>query len=106
MYFRDLGLHAALTDQCKQMGYIEPTPIQKQAIPVILAGSDLIACAETGTGKTAAFLLPILHKLMTGKRPVGTRVLVLAPTRELANQTEVFCRGFASKGITCTPLIG
>src|SRR5690348_6241061 len=106
MNFKDLGLPAVLTDKCEQLGYTEPTPIQKQAIPVVLEGSDLVACAETGTGKTAAFLLPILHKLMTGKRPVGTKVLVLAPTRELANQTEVFCRGFASKGISCTPLIG
>jgi len=106
MNFKELGLHAALTRQCEQMGYKEPTPIQKQAIPVVLEGSDLVACAETGTGKTAAFLLPVLHKLMTGKRPVGTQVLVLAPTRELANQTEVFCRQFAPKDITCAALIG
>jgi ATP-dependent RNA helicase RhlE len=106
MNFRDLGLHAVLTEKCEQMGYSEPTPIQKQAIPVVFGGGDLIACAETGTGKTAAFLLPILHKLTTGKRPVGTKVLVLAPTRELANQTEVFCRQFAPKGITCTSIIG
>jgi len=88
------------------MGYREPTPIQEKAIPIVLEGSDLIACAETGTGKTAAFLLPILHKLMTGKRPVGTKVLVLAPTRELATQTELFCRQFSPKGVTCTALIG
>jgi ATP-dependent RNA helicase RhlE len=106
MNFKDLGLDAVLTAKCGQMGYREPTPIQKQAIPVVLAGRDLIACAETGTGKTAAFVLPILHELMTGKRPVGTKVLVLAPTRELANQTELFCRQFAPKGITCTALIG
>jgi len=106
MNFKDLGLHAALTEKCEQMGYTEPTPIQNKAIPVVLDGGDLIAFAETGTGKTAAFLLPILHKLMTGNRPVGTKVLVLAPTRELANQTEVFCRNFAPKGITCTALIG
>jgi ATP-dependent RNA helicase RhlE len=106
MNFKDLGLHAVLTDKCEQMGYKEPTHIQLKAIPVVLEGSDLIAFAETGTGKTAAFLLPILHKLMTGKRPVGTKVLVLAPTRELANQTEAFCRRFAPKGITCAALIG
>jgi len=106
MNFKDLGLHAVLTDRCEQMGYREPTLIQKQAIPVVLEGGDLIACAETGTGKTAAFLLPILHKLIIGKRPVGTSVLVLAPTRELANQTDIFCRQFAPKGITCTSLIG
>ena len=106
MNFKDLDLHAVLTDKCEQMGYQEPTHIQRKAIPVVLEGGDLIAFAETGTGKTAAFLLPILHKLMTGKRPVGTKVLVLAPTRELANQTELFCRQFAPKGITCTALIG
>ena len=106
MNFRELGLHAVLTDKCEQMGYTEPTPIQNKAIPVVLNGGDLIALAETGTGKTAAFLLPVLHKLMTGKRPIGTKVLVLAPTRELANQTEIFCRNFAPTGITCTSLIG
>ena len=106
MNFKDLGLHSVLTDRCINMGYREPTPIQEKAIPVVLEGSDLIACAETGTGKTAAFLLPILHKLMTGKRPVGTKVLVLAPTRELATQTELFCRQFSPKGVTCTALIG
>ena len=106
MNFKDLGLHAALTDKCEQMGYTEPTPIQKQAIPLVFEGRDLIACAETGTGKTAAFLLPTLQKLATGKRPVGTKVLVLAPTRELANQTDAACRQFAAKGITCTSIIG
>jgi len=106
MNFKDLGLHAALTDKCEQMGYTEPTPIQKQAIPIVFEGRDLIACAETGTGKTAAFLLPTLQKLATGKRPVGTKVLVLAPTRELANQTDAACRKFAAKGITCTSIIG
>lgn len=66
----------------------------------------MIACAETGTGKTAAFLLPILNKLIDGKKGPGTRVLVLSPTRELANQTEEFCRQFAPKGVTCTAIIG
>jgi len=106
MNFKDLGLHSVLTDKCGQMGYTEPTPIQKQAIPVVLSGGDLIACAETGTGKTAAFLLPILQQLHEGKNLPGTRVLVLSPTRELANQTEAFCRQFATKGITCTAIIG
>ena len=81
MNFKDLGLHSGLTDKCRQMGYLEPTPIQKQAIPVVLEGGDVVAYAETGTGKTAAFLLPILQKLATGKRPVGTKVLVLAVAR-------------------------
>ncbi len=106
MSFKDLGLQPFLTDKCEQMGYIEPTPIQKQAIPVVLEGGDIIATAETGTGKTAAFLLPILQKLNTGKRPVGMKVLVLSPTRELANQTDEACRQFAPKGITCASIIG
>jgi ATP-dependent RNA helicase RhlE len=106
MTFNDLGLQSFLTDKCEQSGYTQPTPIQEQAIPVVLNGGDVIAVAETGTGKTAAFLLPILHKLNTGKRPVGTKVLVLAPTRELANQTELACRQFAPKGISCTAIIG
>ncbi len=106
MNFRDLGLASVLTDKCASMGYTEPTPIQKQAIPVVMSGRDMIACAETGTGKTAAFLLPILNKLIEGGKRPGTRVLVLSPTRELANQTEEFCRQFAPKGITCTAIIG
>lgn len=106
MNFKDLGLASVLTDKCASMGYTEPTPIQKQAIPVVMNGRDMIACAETGTGKTAAFLLPILNKLIAGPKGPGTRVLVLSPTRELANQTEEFCRQFAPKGITCTAIIG
>lgn len=88
------------------MGYETPTPIQKQAIPAVLKGRDLIACAETGTGKTAAFLLPILNTLLDGPKRPGTRVLILSPTRELANQTEEACRKLAPKGITCTAIIG
>ena len=106
MSFSNLGLLSELSDKCKQMGYTEPTPIQEQAIPVILSGKDMIACAETGTGKTAAFLLPIIHKLIEAKKRPGTRVLVLSPTRELANQTEEFCRKFAPKGVSCTAIIG
>ena len=106
MTFKDLGLLPFLTDRCRQLGYTQPTPIQQQAIPVLLEGGDIIACAETGTGKTAAFLLPILQQLSEGKKGPGTRVLVLSPTRELANQTEAACRQFAPKGITCTAIIG
>src|SRR5689334_13117988 len=85
MNFAELGLQPSLADRCKSLGFIEPTPIQRQAIPVILGGSDLIGCAATGTGKTAAFLLPMLQHLSTTKRP-GVRMLVLSPTRELASQ--------------------
>ncbi len=75
------------------MGYVEPTPIQLRAIPLILAGQDVIGSAQTGTGKTAAFALPILSQL--GARSAGTRVLVLEPTRELAAQVETAIRDFA-----------
>jgi len=87
MNFSELGLGAAQLRVCESMGYANPTPIQRQAIPVILEGHDLIGCAETGTGKTAAFLLPILQRLSDSRRP-GVRALVLAPTRELALQIQ------------------
>ncbi len=87
MNFSQLGLASAQLRACESLGYKEPTPIQGQAIPVILSGRDLIGCAETGTGKTAAFLLPIIQKISESPRP-GIRVLVLAPTRELALQIQ------------------
>src|SRR5947208_2048688 len=87
MDFSQLGLAPAQLSACKSLGYNEPTPIQRQAIPVILSGRDVIGCAETGTGKTAAFFLPIIQKLSERSRP-GLRVLVLAPTRELALQIQ------------------
>src|SRR3989440_4303287 len=87
MNFSQLGLAPAQLRACQSLGYNEPTPIQRQAIPVILSGRDVIGCAETGTGKTAAFLLPILQKISESSRP-GLRVLVLAPTRELALQIQ------------------
>ena len=69
------------------MGYTKPTPIQEQAIPIILEHKDLIACAQTGTGKTAAFVLPILHKILNSNhRHLNT--LILTPTRELAMQIQ------------------
>ena len=85
MNFSELGLAPAQVNVCKSLGYISPTAIQRQAIPVILTGRDVIGCAETGTGKTAAFLLPVIQRLSESRRP-GLRVLVLAPTRELALQ--------------------
>ena len=87
MNFSQLGLAPAQVRACESLGYTEPTPIQKEAIPIVLSGADLIGCAETGTGKTAAFLLPIIQKITERQRP-GVRVLVLAPTRELAIQIE------------------
>jgi ATP-dependent RNA helicase RhlE len=85
MNFSQLGLAPAQVSACESLGYKIPTPIQRQAIPVILTGRDVIGCAETGTGKTAAFLLPVIQGLSGSVRP-GLRVLVLAPTRELALQ--------------------
>src|SRR5215510_12152991 len=87
MNFSQLGLADAQLRVCKSLGYLNPTPIQVKGIPLILKGADVIGCAETGTGKTAAFLLPIIQKLSTQTRP-GIRVLVLAPTRELALQIQ------------------
>jgi ATP-dependent RNA helicase RhlE len=83
--FTSLGLHADLLKGIRELGFIRPTPIQEVAIPPALEGRDLLACAQTGSGKTAAFLLPILHRLIGKPRRV-TRVLVLTPTRELAAQ--------------------
>ncbi len=85
MPFSALKLHSDLLKGIKELGFTRPTPIQEAAIPPALAGRDVLACAMTGSGKTAAFLLPILHKLMGRPRGV-TRALVLTPTRELAAQ--------------------
>jgi superfamily II DNA/RNA helicase len=87
--FSDFHLHPSLLKALEAAGFAEPTPIQSAALPVMLAGHDMIGSAQTGTGKTAAFMLPALHRLAEPKlrRPRGPRVLVLAPTRELAAQT-------------------
>ncbi len=90
MDFKQLGLQSALVSACESAGFTEPTPIQEQGIPAILEGLDIIACAETGTGKTAAFLLPLIQRL-TENKTNGVAVLVLAPTRELASQIEAAC---------------
>jgi ATP-dependent RNA helicase RhlE len=87
--FSELGLNADLLKALAAEGYTVPTPIQAQAIPSVMAGRDLQGIAQTGTGKTAAFALPILHRLAANRRPAPrhhTRVLVLSPTRELAAQ--------------------
>jgi ATP-dependent RNA helicase RhlE len=93
MAFSKLGLSNAMLEGVKAMGYVEPTPIQLRAIPLILAGTDVIGSAQTGTGKTAAFALPILSQL--GHHSPQPRVLVLEPTRELAAQVETATRDFA-----------
>ena len=105
MNFRELGLLPSLTEKCESLGYTEPTPIQKQAIPLVLDGKNVIATAATGTGKTAAFLLPILQRLSISQKK-GSTVLILSPTRELANQTDAACRELAPKHIRCASIIG
>src|ERR687890_1404774 len=94
-------LHPDLLKGIKELGFSRPTPIQEQAIPPALEGRDVLACAMTGSGKTAAFLLPILHRLMGTKRGT-TRALILTPTRELAAQIEEHLRQLAVH----TPLTG
>ncbi|MDR3403588.1 MAG: DEAD/DEAH box helicase [Chthoniobacter sp.] len=97
MPFAALGLEPRLLSALKDAEYVEPTPIQSAAIPKILAGTDVIGVAQTGTGKTAAFVLPMLQ-LLASRPPVGTkkiRALVLAPTRELAVQIEENARAYA-----------
>ena len=85
--FESLALHPSLLKGIHDLGYLRPTPIQAEAIPAILEGRDVIGCAQTGTGKTAAFVLPILHKLLQGKSGKHIRALIVAPTRELALQS-------------------
>lgn len=86
MTFNDLPLLSPLQRSVRQAGYVTPTPIQSSAIPVVLDGNDLLATAQTGTGKTAAFALPILQRLSQSHHGTGIRCLVLTPTRELAQQ--------------------
>jgi ATP-dependent RNA helicase RhlE len=102
--FSQLGLDPALAFAVQQMGYTEPTPIQQQAIPLVLAGRDVIGSAQTGTGKTAAFALPILQRLGTHG---ALRCLVLEPTRELALQVEEAFKTFSKfTGLRATVVYG
>jgi len=107
MSFASLGLSDALLRAVADNGYTQPTPIQLQAIPAVLAGGDLLAGAQTGTGKTAGFVLPILQRLSTAPRTPGRspiRVLILTPTRELAAQVEESVRTYG-KYLKCTSTV-
>jgi ATP-dependent RNA helicase RhlE len=98
--FHGFGLAAPLNAALADLGFARPTPIQAQAIPTLMKGRDLIGIAQTGTGKTAAFALPILHKLAADRHPApkgGARVLVLSPTRELASQIAESFRDLSAK---------
>lgn len=95
--FADLGLRSELLDAVRESGYVKPTAIQQEAIPPALAGQDVIGCAQTGTGKTAAFVLPMLHHLADSPERHGDiRGLILVPTRELAQQVERSVGTYAS----------
>ena len=108
--FADFGLSAPIQKALATEGYETPTPIQAQAIPHVMAGRDLLGIAQTGTGKTAAFALPILHRLLADKRPAprrGCRVLVLSPTRELASQIADSFRDYGRQtGLRSTVMFG
>jgi len=104
--FSDFNFDPKLSEGLESMGYEKPTPIQEQAIPLILENKDVIACAQTGTGKTAAYILPVLHKIIhTDHRHLNT--LVIAPTRELAQQIDQQIEGFAYfTGVSSIPVYG
>jgi len=98
MNFSSLKLHNDIVAQTKSLGYKQPTPIQQQAIPALLNKKDIIGLAQTGTGKTLAFLLPIIHHLIiTSEQSHKIKVLILAPTRELAEQIHLVTQKFAKK---------
>ena len=108
--FTDLGLAKPLLQALATEGYETPTPIQAQAIPLVMEGKDLLGIAQTGTGKTAAFALPILHRLAADRKPAvrrGCRVLVLSPTRELATQIAESFRAYGKHmGMTVAVVFG
>jgi superfamily II DNA/RNA helicase len=95
MKFNNFNLSKNLEDGLEMMGFVDATPIQQQSIPIILSGDDLIACAQTGTGKTAAFVLPILSLLCSKKQNNKVKALIIAPTRELAKQIDMQIEGFS-----------
>jgi ATP-dependent RNA helicase RhlE len=109
MLFSELGLSKALLDTLDGLHLTTPTPIQVQAIPLVLEGGDVIGLAQTGTGKTAAFSLPILHRLAPGKKaaPKKARALILAPTRELSAQIARSVKDYGRKlHLTSTVVVG
>ncbi len=109
MTFEELNLSPAILKAITACGYTTPTPVQEQAIPLVMAGSDLIATAQTGTGKTAAFVLPALERLtVPSKVPgKGPRILVLTPTRELASQVmDAACKYGRGVRIRCGSILG
>ena len=96
MKFDELNLEPSLMDGLMAMNFQEMTPVQEQSIPLILEGKDIIACAQTGTGKTAAYLLPLLNRMLTTPHPEeAVNAIIMAPTRELAQQIDQQLEGFS-----------
>lgn len=96
MTFEELPLEEEVLDGLWSMNFRDCTPVQEQAIPLLLEGKDLIACAQTGTGKTAAYLLPILNNLIKNEHPEDAiNAIIMVPTRELAQQIDQQVAGFA-----------
>eukprot|EP01084_Bolivina_argentea_P029557 54883_1 len=93
--FQKMGLIPPLLRGIKNMRYMNPTPIQRKCIPIILDGHDIVAMARTGSGKSAAFLIPIINLLKEHSMRVGCRGLILSPTRELALQTNKFAKSLS-----------
>jgi ATP-dependent RNA helicase RhlE len=112
MSFKDLGLNDKVLEAIQPLGYTEPTPIQEQSIPIVLEGKDLLGCAQTGTGKTAAFALPIVHVLSSrapkskgSRKPI--RGIIISPTRELTSQIDENLRKYcASSSLRTTVIYG
>lgn len=110
MHFESLNIIEPILKSLKEEGYLTPTPIQEQAIPIVLSGTDLIGCAQTGTGKTAAFAVPILQLLYNNRsfdKRKKIRSLIVTPTRELAIQIEESFNAYGRyTGLTCTVVFG
>src|ERR1700754_5143330 len=110
--FSELSLSPLMKANLARHGFVTPTPVQAEAIPAALAGKDLIATAQTGTGKTLAFALPIIEKLASmprtkGAGPAGVQAVILSPTRELAMQIhETFQKLASGMNITCAVVVG
>src|SRR5438270_12432328 len=105
--FSDLTLSAQLMSNLSKLNYTEPTPVQAQAIEPALAGQDLVATAQTGTGKTLAFVLPVIQALAERQTRTGVRAVILSPTRELTLQiNETFVTMAAGSGVRAAVVVG
>lgn len=104
--FESMNLNYPVYKAIKNRGFNMPTPIQRKAIPLILEGRDVVACSKTGSGKTAAFVIPLVNKLKAHSRVVGARALIVLPTRELAlqvNSPQAFLPSLSLDYIICVP---